>query len=68
MKTSRPKFPKAISGLLLTLLLAACGGDSPESLITSSKAYLTKNDTKAAVIQLKNALQQNPKLAEARFY
>lgn len=67
MKTSRPKFPKAISGLLLTLLLAACGGDSPESLITSSKAYLTKNDTKAAVIQLKNALQQNPKLAEARF-
>lgn len=67
MKTSRPKLPKAISGLLLTLLLAACGGDSPESLITSSKAYLAKNDTKAAVIQLKNALQQNPKLAEARF-
>ena len=67
MKTSRPKFPKAISGLLLTLLLAACGGDSPDSLITSSKAYLAKNDTKAAVIQLKNALQQNPKLAEARF-
>ena len=67
MNTSRLKFPKAISGLLLTLLLAACGGDSPESLITSSKAYLTKNDTKAAVIQLKNALQQNPKLAEARF-
>ena len=67
MKISRPKFPKAIPALLLTLLLAACGGDSPESLIASSKAYLAKNDTKAAVIQLKNALQQNPKLPEARF-
>ena len=67
MKTSRPKFNKAISALILTLLLAACGGESPESLIASSKAYMAKNDTKAAVIQLKNALQQNPTLAEARF-
>ena len=67
MKTTSPTHPKAISALLLTMLLAACGGDSPESLIASSKAYLAKNDTKAAVIQLKNALQQNPKLAEARF-
>ncbi len=67
MKTSRPKFNKAISALFLTLLLAACGGESPESLIASSKAYMAKNDTKAAVIQLKNALQQNPTLAEARF-
>lgn len=67
MNSSPPKFPKAISTLLLTLLLASCGGDSPESLIASSKAYLAKNDTKAAVIQLKNALQKNPKLAEARF-
>ena len=67
MKFSHPKLPKAISCLLLTLLLSACGGDSTESLIASSKDYLAKNDTKAAVIQLKNALQQNPKLAEARF-
>lgn len=67
MKTSRPKFPKAISALLVSLLLSACGGDSPEGLIASSKAYLAKNDTKAAVIQLKNALQQNPKLSDARF-
>lgn len=67
MKNSRSAVPCAISTLLLTLLLGACTGESPESLITSSKEYLAKNDNKAAVIQLKNALQQNPKLAEARF-
>jgi len=66
MKPSSNTLPKAISALMLSLLLAACGGDSQESLLASSKAYLSKSDTKAAVIQLKNALQQNPNLAAAR--
>ena len=48
-------------------MLAGCGGDSPDSLIASGKEYLAKNDSKAAVIQFKNALQQNPNLGEARF-
>lgn len=52
---------------LLTGLLAACGGDSPDSLIASGKEFLAKNDNKAAIIQFKNALQQNPDLGEARF-
>lgn len=67
MKMSNFVGSKSISTLLLALLLGACGGDSPESLIASSKEYLAKSDSKAAVIQLKNALQQNPNLAEARF-
>lgn len=67
MKTSHFFGSKSISTLVLALLLGACGGDSPESLIASSKDYLAKSDSKAAVIQLKNALQQNPNLAEARF-
>ncbi len=67
MTTLRPRFTKTISSLLAALLIAACGGDSPEKLIASGKDYLEKKDTKAAVIQLKNALQQNPNLAEARF-
>jgi tetratricopeptide (TPR) repeat protein len=67
MNKSRSLFPTVISTALLTMLLGACGGDSPESLILSSKDYLAKKDSKAAVIQLKNALQQNPNLAEARF-
>lgn len=52
---------------LLTSLLAGCGGDKPDSLIASGKEFLAKNDSKAAVIQFKNALQQNPNLGEARF-
>lgn len=67
MKTSRPSFPHTVSALLLALLLGACGGESPEALISSSKEFLAKKDNKAAVIQLKNALKQNPNIAEARF-
>lgn len=57
----------ALSTALLTALMAGCGGDKPETLIASGKDFLAKNDSKAAVIQLKNALQQNPNLGEARF-
>ena len=53
--------------LALTLLLAGCGGGSTESMLTSAKEYLAKNDNKAAVIQIKNALQKAPDSAEARF-
>lgn len=68
MKTLRPILSQSISTILVALALGACsGGESPDSLIASSKDYLAKKDNKAAVIQLKNALQQNPKLAEARF-
>lgn len=51
---------------LCALLLVACGGN-PESMVASAKEYLAKNDTNAATIQLKNALQKNPSLAEARY-
>lgn len=59
------KMNKTVSALLIALMIAACGGESPDKLIASSKEYLAKNDSKAAVIQLKNALQQNPNLGEA---
>lgn len=48
--------------------MLACGsGDDPAKLVASAKEYLQKNDAPAAVIQLKNALQQKPDMAEARF-
>ena len=50
------KMNKTVSALLIALMIAACGGESPDKLIASSKEYLAKNDSKAAVIQLKNAL------------
>jgi len=56
----------ALSCVLASLLLCACG-DKPEALLVSAKDYLAKHDNKAAAIQIKNALQQNPDLPEARF-
>lgn len=52
---------------VLSLALAACGGGSTESMLASAKDYLAKNDPKAAVIQIKNALQKNPESPEARY-
>ena len=52
--------------LLVALLLAACS-EKPEAMIISAKDYLAKNDRTAAVIQIKNALQSDPNLPEARF-
>src|SRR5437868_14092210 len=54
------------SGLCI-VLLAACGGDSPESLVKSARDYLAKGDSSAAVIQLRNALQKSSNNAEARY-
>jgi cellulose synthase operon protein C len=48
-------------------LVSACGGGNVESMLASGKEYLAKNDPKAAVIQIKNALQKNPESPEARF-
>jgi putative PEP-CTERM system TPR-repeat lipoprotein len=51
----------------LVVLLAACGGDKPDAMLASARDYLAKNDSKAAIIQLKNALQKSPDLPEARY-
>lgn len=55
------------AAVVVTALMAGCGAGDPDSLMASGKDYLAKNDSKAAVIQFKNALQMNPNLAEARF-
>lgn len=67
MKKRQSIISTAISTALLTVFLGGCGGDSPDALIASGKDFLAKKDNKAAVIQLKNALQKNPELGEARF-
>ena len=66
MNLKQSRANAALWGLLLCLGLVACGGDNTASLLASAKEYLAKNDNKAAVIQIKNALQKNPKSGEAR--
>jgi len=53
--------------VLCGLLLVGCSDESPQRRLSSAKEYLQKNDTKAAVIELKNVLQANPDLGEARY-
>lgn len=55
-----------LPALLVALLLVACS-EKPEAMIISAKNYLAKGDRNAAVIQIKNALQSDPNLPEARF-
>ncbi len=57
----------AVLIILAMLLAAGCGSESPEQQLASAKDYLQKNDTLAAKLQIKNALESNPSLAEARF-
>lgn len=67
MSIRKPTRSKTFSLLLIAMILAGCGGGDPNAMLASARDYMAKNDNKAAIIQLKNALQVNPDLAEARF-
>lgn len=55
------------AGLALSgALLVGCFGKTADEYVTEAKADLAKNDNAGAVIQLKNALQDDPSLSEAR--
>lgn len=64
------RWPGRAHGLAATalsaFLLVGCG-QSPEQMLDSAKGYIAKQDLNAASIQLKNALQENGSLTEARF-
>ena len=56
-----------LSGAFLITGLSACGRtQSTESLLTEAKQYEQKGDMKAALIQLKNAVEKSPENGEAR--
>ena len=56
----------ALCILSASALLFGCADNKPDRFIDSAKAYLAKNDNKAAIIELKSALQQLPDSPEAR--
>lgn len=49
------------------LLLGGCLGESAQDMVKSAREHLDKKDPKAAIIQLKNALQKDGSLGEARY-
>jgi putative PEP-CTERM system TPR-repeat lipoprotein len=55
-----------LSGLI-ALTLTGCVGKSSDELIATAKQHRAEGRPKSAVIELKNALQADPKSAEARF-
>lgn len=67
MNISRTFFGIAPVALAVSLLLVGCADSDPQKMVDSAQQYLDKKDTAAAIIQLKNALQKNPDLAQARF-
>ncbi|MTV36398.1 XrtA/PEP-CTERM system TPR-repeat protein PrsT [Duganella radicis] len=53
--------------MLLLLMLAACGRHQSETdLMAQARQYAARGEAKAAVIQLKNVLQQTPAHGQAR--
>ena len=66
-RSGMSKHAVVVAAVTLSLFLTGCGGGSTDSMLTSAKEYLAKNDNKAAVIQIKNALQKNPDSPEGRF-
>ena len=71
LRGMNPNVVKRTAGtaaLLVALLVtASCSDNDPEKPLASAREYLQKNDVKSATIQVKNALQIKPDLAEARF-
>jgi cellulose synthase operon protein C len=65
--TSIKRLAALILSAAVLATLAGCSSESEADLIASAKTYIEKKDNKAAIIQLKAALQKQPQSPEARF-
>lgn len=67
MHHSKTNKRTAVALALVLAAIAGCASDeSPEQLIAQAKQYESQGDRRAAIIQLKNALQAQPDNATAR--
>jgi putative PEP-CTERM system TPR-repeat lipoprotein len=58
---------KILITALSLLCVYGCGASSPEEHLDRAKGFIENQEFNAAVIELKNALQQSPDYAEARY-
>jgi putative PEP-CTERM system TPR-repeat lipoprotein len=61
------KFLAITIAIFLSGFLSGCFENSAESFLVAAKKELENKNNVAAVVQLKNALQKNPQMAEARY-
>ncbi len=66
-KNSVPGWIKGTVLILTTLALFSCSGPTDRQLVQTAKEYLSQAKMRAAALELKNALQKNPKNAQARY-
>ena len=64
---SLSRVARALLPLVIVAGVAACSRNDPAAFVASAKSYIEKSDYKAAVIQLKNAIEKAPDDGEARF-
>ncbi len=67
LRSSRWQLATVLFPLATMLALTGCLGESAKSLREAGRAELDKKDPRAAVINLKNALQAEPNSVETRF-
>lgn len=67
MSPFRPASRLLLALVLSTSLLTACGGKDSATLVKEAQTQLAAGEFKAAMIQLKNAIEQDETNAEARF-
>lgn len=63
---SSPRVSKMLA-ICLLVMLTACAEEDPQQFIQAGKSLYDKGDMESARVQFKNALQINPKLADAYY-
>lgn len=66
MKSLNTSFSRLSGALILAGVLVACSNQDPQALMAAAREHMQKNDHAAAIIELKNALQAQNDLPEAR--
>ena len=55
-----------LTSVIVALLCLGCSNETPDELVNSARTYLAQGNHNAAMIQLRNALQQRPEDGELR--